>query len=99
MVSEREGICHAFHTLEPMKNRLFHGLPVLQVVNHNSLEQFGSNVSVPYPFGIHDDNWTHAAYSKAGSLTSLYTIGTEQQVLALQQLRESRIQFATATIG
>ena len=86
-------------TLEPMKNRLFHRSSLLQVLDDNSLQQLRRDVGVPDSFGIHHDDRTTAADAEAGSFTSLYAIRSEQKIFALQQLGESRIQFATTAVG
>jgi len=87
-----------FGTLEPMEYSVFHRSTIFQVLDHNTLEQLGGDVCVPDSFGIHDDNRSVTAYSEAGSLAALHTRRTKEQIFALQQLREQRIQLAAATI-
>ena len=87
------------YPLEPMKNRVFYGSAVLQMLDDNSLEQMRSDVRVPDSLGVNDDDRTAAADAEARRFASLHAIRPEEEILAVQQLRESRIQLTTATIG
>lgn len=87
-----------WRTLEPMKNRLFNRSSVLQVLDDNSLQQLRRDVGVPDSFRVHHDDRAIAAHAEARSFTSLYAIRSEQKIFALQQLGESRIQFATTSV-
>lgn len=74
--------------LEPVEYRLLHGIPALQVLNDNSLEQLGSHSAIPYPVRVHDDDWTVGAYSEAGRFAALHAAGAKQQIFALEKLRK-----------
>ena len=86
-------------SLEPMEDCVLYRTPIFQVLDDYSLEQFRSHVRIPDSLWIHNHNRTAAAHSEARCLASFYAIRAKQQVLALQQVRESRIQFASTTIG
>ena len=75
--------------LETMEDCVLYRTPIFQVLDDDSLEQFRSDVRVPDSFRINDDDRTIAAHTEAGSLASLYPIGTEKQILTLEQLGET----------
>ena len=70
--------------LEPMKNRIFDWMPVLQVLNYNSLQELGSDVGVPDSLRVYDHDRSVTAHAEAWCFAALHAPGPEQQILALQ---------------
>ena len=70
-----------------MKNRLFDGATVPEVLHDNSLEQVRRDAGVPDPLGVYDDNRPAGADAEAWSFAALYTSGSKEQPLAFQQAR------------
>src|ERR1700694_4403216 len=85
-------------TLESVKNRLFDRLPMLEVLDHDSLQQRGSNLGVPGSFWIDDNNRPVAADAEAGRFTALDALRAEEQILALQKAGEQRIDLAPTAV-
>jgi hypothetical protein len=82
-----------------MKNRLRNRFPVLEVLDHYSLQQLGRDLGIPNPLRVHDDDRPVAAHAEAGRLTTLHALRSKEQIFPLQQLREQGIDLASATIG
>src|SRR6266550_4254170 len=82
-----------------MKNRLSNRFPVLEMLDHYSLQQLGRDLGIPNPFRVNDDDRPVAAHAEAGRLTTLHTLRSKEEILALQQLREQRIDLVAATVG
>ena len=82
-----------------MKDRLINGLPMLEVLDDDSLQQRGRDLGVPDALRIHDDDRSVAAHAKARSLTPLHALGPKEQILALEQLGQQRVELASVTTG
>ena len=86
-------------TLEPVKNRLINGLPMLEVLDDDSLQQRGRDLRVPNALRIHDDNRSVAAHAEARCLAPFHAPRAEEQILPLQKLGEKRIELTSARVG
>ena len=73
-----------WRTLEPMKNRLFHGPAILQMLDDNSLEQLWSDVGVPDSLRVHDDDRATATNAEARGFASFHATRSEEQILPLE---------------
>src|SRR3954471_20670030 len=82
-----------------MKDRLSHGPSMLEVLDHDSLEQRRRDLRIPDAIRIHDHNWPVAANAEPRRLTTFDTLWAEQEVFPLQQLGEQRIELATTAVG
>ena len=82
-----------------MENSVFHNSPVAKVLDHDALEQRGSDRGVPNALWIHDDDWPIAAHAEAGRLPALNATRPEQESLALQERWKQAIELTTALIG
>ena len=60
-----------------MKNSLINWLPVLQVLDDDSLQQLGCDLGVPDSIRIHDDDRPVAADAETRSLAALHAPGTK----------------------
>src|SRR4030088_2051743 len=85
--------------LESVKNRLFDRLPMLQMLDDDSLKQLGSDLGVPGSFRIDDNDRPVGADTEAGRLAALYALGAEEQILTLQKAGEQRIDLAPSAVG
>ncbi len=85
--------------LEPVKNGLLNWLPILEVLDDDSLEQRGCDLRIPNAIRIHDDDRPIAAHSEARRLSALHTSRAEEQILSLQEIGEQRVELASATVG
>ena len=82
-----------------MENGIGNGLPILEVLDDDALEQLWSDPGVPDAFGIDDHDRSVDAHSEAWRLSTLDASRAEQEILLLQQLGEERIDLAAAPIG
>jgi hypothetical protein len=71
-----------------MEDSFVDRLSMLEVLDHDALEERRADLGIPNAFGIHDDDGTIAADAEARCLPSLHALWTEEQVLALQQVGE-----------
>ena len=85
--------------LESMKNRVFYRLSMLEVLNDDSLEQRGRNLGIPGSFRIDDNDRPIAADAEARRFAALNALRAEEQILALEQAGEQRIDLAPTTVG
>ena len=81
-----------------MEHRLLDYTPVAKMLDHDSLQQRGSNPRVPDSFGVHDHDRTIAAHAEAGRLTPLHAFRTEQESFTLQEGRQQAVELAAALI-
>ena len=69
------------------------------MLDHNSLQQLRRDVRVPDTLRIDHHNWPTGADAKTWRLAALHAARTEEQVLALEQRRELRVNRTTTAIG
>jgi hypothetical protein len=90
--TKRAGLPHSSlrsqRGLQPVKNRLGYRASLLEMLDDDSLQQVRRYFRVPDPIWINDHDRTAAANAEAGSFATLYTLGSEEQVLALEQLSQ-----------
>lgn len=67
-----------------MKHSFFNHRAALQVLNHDSLEQFRCHTAIPDAFRVNDDNGTALAYAEARCLAPLHARWPKQQAFPLQ---------------
>jgi hypothetical protein len=67
-----------------MKDRLFDGLPSLEMLDDDSLEKIRRHFGIPDALGIDDDDRPAAAHAEAGRLSTLNSVRPEKQILSLQ---------------
>jgi len=84
--------------LEPVENGLSNRLAALEVLDDDSLEQRGRHLGIPDPFRINDNDRPVAADAEARRFTALDAVRAEEQILALQQAREQRIDLASTAV-
>ena len=82
-----------------MKDRLINRFSVFEVLDDDSLEQRGCNLGVPDALRIHHDDRSVAAHAKARGLTALSTPRAKEQILALEQVGQQRVELASAAVG
>jgi len=58
------------------------------MLDDNSFQQLRCYTRVPDAFGINDNDRATGADAKAGCFTALHTVGTEEQILAIQKRRK-----------
>jgi hypothetical protein len=71
---------------------------VLEVLDHDPLEQFRRDGLVPHTLGVHDDNRPLSADAKARGLAALHTRGTEEQPFAFEEAGQQRIESTSAPV-
>lgn len=77
-----------------MKHRLLDDMSVAQVLHDDPLEQRGGDSGVPDAFRIHHHDGPAGTDAQAGRLAALHAPRAKQEVFALEQPREQRIQGA-----
>lgn len=82
-----------------MKDSFFDNSSVLQMLDNDALQQLGRHSAVPYSFGINDDDRPPGAHAEARCLTALDASWPEEQILALEQLCQVRVESAPASLG
>jgi len=82
-----------------MKNRLINGFSAFEVLDDDALEQRRCHLCVPDATGVHNNDGTITAYTKAWRFTTLDACRTEKQVFALEELGEQRIKLSPTAIG
>lgn len=82
-----------------MKDRLINGFSVFEVLYDDSLQQRGCHFRVPDALGIYHNDRSVAAHAQARGLTALYTLRAKEQILALEQVGQKRVELASATVG
>ena|SRR5690349_1280051 len=68
------------------------------MLNDDSLEELPSDASVPHPLRVDNDDRSTGADAEAWRLAALHAPWTEKKSLALEELRKSRVEVATAAI-
>jgi hypothetical protein len=81
-----------------MKHSLVYRLPVLEMLDNDALEQRGGHSRIPDPIRVNDDDRAVAAHAEARRLAPLHTLGPEEEILSLEQLREQRINLPPASV-
>jgi hypothetical protein len=81
-----------------MKNRLFDRLPMLEVLDDDSLQQRRGDLGIPGSFRVHYNDRPVAADAEAGGLTALYAARAEEEILSLQKPGEQPIELAAPAI-
>ena len=71
--------------LELVKDGLLNRPSLLQMLDHNSLEQLRGDVPVPYTFRIDHNDGTSRTDPEAWSLSALYASRPEEEAFALEQ--------------
>src|SRR5207237_7972334 len=79
-----------------MKYVLIYRLAVLEMLDHDSLEQLRGHARIPDALRVHDDDRPVAADAEAGCLAALHSLRSEEESLALQELCETRIELPSA---
>jgi len=79
-----------------MKYVLIYRLALLEMLDHDSLEQLRGHPRIPDALRIHDDDRPVAADAEARCLAALHSLRSEEEILALQELREQRIDLPSA---
>src|SRR6185436_793787 len=69
-----------------------------QVLDDNALEHRRRHPGVPDALGVYDDAGAAGTDAEARRFTTLHAPRTEQQVFALEQLREQAIQHAAPAV-
>jgi hypothetical protein len=82
-----------------MENCVFNGNSVLQMFDDNALEKRRSDPVVPGSFGIHNNYRSVAANAQTRRLASLHTARAEEEILALEEIREESVELASAMVG
>lgn len=82
-----------------MNHRLIDDSPVPKVLDDNSLQHLRSDVAVPHPFRVHDDNRPAAADAEAWRLAALDAARAEKQSFPLEEHGKERVESATRAIG
>ena len=82
-----------------MKNRLFHDVPVTEVLYHNPLEHRRRHARVPHPLRVHHHDRAAGTDAETRRLTALHAACPEQETFTLEQLREQTVEDAAATVG
>src|SRR5258705_2070510 len=82
-----------------MEDSLFDRLPVLEVLDHDALQQRRRHFGIPDTLRIDDDDRTIAADAEARCLAALDALWTKEQILALQQVGKERVDLAPTTVG
>src|SRR5437868_3207925 len=82
-----------------MKNVFVYRPSLLEMLDDNAFQQFRRHPRIPNALGIHDYDWSITADAEAWRLAALHTLRAKQQIFALQELRQQRVDVATATIG
>jgi hypothetical protein len=82
-----------------VKDRLLDRFSVLEVLDDDSLQQRRRDLGVPDALRIYDDDRSVATHAEARGFTALHALGAKEQVLALEQLGEQRVELLSATIG
>jgi thiosulfate/3-mercaptopyruvate sulfurtransferase len=80
-----------------MKNGFFDRPIVLEMLDDDAPQQIRSHLRVPDPFGIDHYDRPVAANAEAGSLAALDAMRAEEQALALQEIRQQRVQLTAAS--
>src|SRR3954470_7555644 len=80
-----------------MKNRVRYRAPLLEMLDDNPLQKLRCHFRVPDPVRIDHHDRTIAANAQAWRLAALHASRTEEQIFALQQLRQQRIDLASTT--
>ena len=81
-----------------MEHRLFYGPPLFQMLDNNPLEQFRSDSGVPDTLGVDNNDRSAGTDAEAGSFAALHACWTEQEVFALEEAGQLRVEAATATL-
>ena len=74
--------------LETVEDSLINRMSLLEMLYHNALQQVRGHAGIPDTFRIHDDDRSGSADAQAWRLTALDALGSEEEILALEQLRE-----------
>ena len=82
-----------------MKHSLFDRPAALEMLDHDSLQQFRGDGLVPHAFWIHDDDRAFGADAEAWRFAALHARGAEEQSFPLEQTGQLRIKRSTPTIG
>src|SRR5215218_10496356 len=69
------------------------------MLHDDSFQQRRRDTRVPHAIGVDDDDGAAGAHAKAGRLTALDPCWAEQQIFALEQLRQQTIELPAAPIG
>src|SRR3954467_9851711 len=83
-----------------MKYVIVYRLPMLQVLDHDALEERRRDAGVPHALRINDDDWPVAADAETRRFAAFHSLRAEQQIFPLQELRQQRIDLSpTASRG
>lgn len=82
-----------------MEYGFVHHSPVLEVLHHDPVQEFRRHAMIPDPFRVHDHNGPTLAHAEAGRFAPFHPIGTEQEILPLQQMGKKLVQFAATLLG
>jgi hypothetical protein len=85
--------------LQAVKDRRFNGIPMLEMLYHDALQQLRRHPRIPDAFGIYDDDWSGSTHTQTRRLTTLYSLRPEEKIFALQELGEQRINLPATPVG
>lgn len=76
-----------------MKNRFLNWGAISEMLDHDSFEERRSHPVIPDAFRVHDDDRSAAADAEARSLSTLHSVGAEEETLTLQEVREEGVEL------
>src|SRR5438045_9276043 len=82
-----------------MKSVFVYRPSLLEMLDDDAFQQFRRHPRIPDALGIHDYDWSITADAEAWRLAAFRTLRSKQQIFPLQELRQQRVDMATATIG
>jgi hypothetical protein len=84
--------------LKPMKNSVLHWLPALQMLDYDSVEEFGGHPTVPHAVGVNDNDWAFAANTQAWSFSSFHSMRAKEKAFSVEEIGEKRIELAPSRV-
>ncbi len=81
-----------------MKDGLLDWISMLEMLNHDALQQLGRHSSIPYAFRIHDDDGTGSTDTETRRLSPFHSLWPEEKIFALQKLGEQRVDLSAPAI-
>jgi hypothetical protein len=69
-----------------MKHCLVNRNSQLEMLDHDSFEEVGSDTAIPDAFWVHDHDRSLGAHAETRRLAALHTSWSEEEIFALEQL-------------